>query len=306
MAEHEYEVLVIGGGPAGLTAALYLARYDRRVGLFDAGQGRSTWPQMNYNYPGFPDGISARELRARLREQVAGYAQVALLDQPVEAMAKQGTGFAARSAGGEWHGQAVILCTGVVDHWPRFEGWEEYVGRSMFWCLTCDGYSSRGMRLVVAGNTSEAACTALQLQRFTPHVVLLTNSEENHISPLQSEWLKAAGIPVVHDRIESVVGHEGLFEAIFTAGGMCIELDRLFSQQGASPRNKLALDLGVEVNDLGYIVVDTEQKTNVEGVYAAGDVTGLHSHQVVTAAHEGAQAASAANYYLYPPELKEP
>jgi thioredoxin reductase (NADPH) len=200
----------------------------------------------------------------------------------------------------------VILSTGVVDHWPRFQDWQEYIGRSMFWCITCDGYSSKGMRLVVAGNTEEAAITALQLQRFTPDVTLLTNAPSIQIRALVQERLEAAGIPLIHDEVAEVEGNNGLFEALLTKDGLRIELDRLFSLMGASPRTKLAEDLGVRLHTNGYIWVDSEQKTSIPGVYAAGDVTYLHSHQIATAAHEGGQAACAANYFLYPSELQYP
>ena len=94
--------------------------------------------------------------------------------------------------------------------------------------------------------------------------------------------------------------------ALKALGGLTLELDCLFNQQGAAPRNKLAKDLGVALNEQGYIIADSEQKTNVPGVFAAGDLDRLHDHQLSTAIHEGGQAASAANYFLYPPELKDP
>lgn len=300
------DALVVGGGPAGLSAALYLARYDRQVLLFDSGQGRSNWHQTNYNYLGFVDGVKAREIREIGYRQIANYPQITVLRHDVEAMDRDGELFVARGKEGEWRGRVVILCTGVVDHWPRFQDWQEYVGRSMFWCLTCDGYSSRGMRLVAVGSTEEAAITALQLQRFTPDVTLLTNAPDIQIRTQIQERLAAAGIPLIHDEIVSVEGRDGMFEALLTRDGRRIELDRLFSLTGATPRTKLAEDLHVRLHTNGYILVDTEQKTNVPGVYAAGDVTCLHSHQIAAAVHEGGQAASAANYYLYPPELQYP
>ena len=305
MADSVYDVLVVGGGPAGLSAALYLARYDRRVALFDAGHGRSTWHQVNHNYLGFPGGVPARELRELGRRQIADYCEVTLLEHRVEAMRRADDLFAAESQAGAWRGRAVILCTGVIDHYPHFDGWEEYVGRSMFWCITCDGYGCKGARVVVAGNTDASASEALQLQRFTDRITVLTDSGECRISPKFQERLRRAGIPLIHDKIAEVLGRHGQFEAICTRGGQRIELDQLFSQQGATPQTKLAEDLGVRLAENGYIMVDTEQKTSVPGVYAAGDVTRLHSHQVTTAVHEGGQAASAANYFLYPPELKD-
>ncbi len=303
--DDEFEALVVGGGPAGLSAALYLARYDRRTALFDTGQGRSSWHQINHNYLGFPGGVPARELRELGRRQLAEYDQVRCLDHKVESLRREGDWFVARGQAGEWRGRAVILCTGVVDHYPHFEGWDEYVGRSMFWCITCDGYGCRDARVVVAGNNDETACAALQLQRFTRHLTLLTNSHECAISADKRERLDRAGIPLICDRIEVARGADGQFEALLTQRGERIELDQLFSHQGATPQTQLAEELGVALNQSGYIVVDSEQKTNVPGVYAAGDVTRLHSHQVTTAVHEGGQAASAANYWLYPPELRE-
>lgn len=305
MTDTFYEVLVVGGGPAGLSAALYLARYDRRVALFDAGQGRSTWHQTNYNYLGFPGGIAARKLRELGRAQLADYPQVTLLEHKIEALRRDGDRFVAQGQSGEWAGRAVILCTGVIDHYPHFDGWDAYVGRSMFWCITCDGYSCKGECVVVIGNTNATASEALQLQRFTDKLTVLTNSQECEMSRPFQERLERAGIPLIHDKIASVEGHDGKFTAICTKAGRRIELDQLFSQQGATPQTKLAADLGVELSHLGYIVTDSEQKTNVPGVYAAGDVTRLHAHQVSTAVHEGGQAASAANYFLYPPDLKD-
>lgn len=301
---YDYEVLIIGGGPAGLSAALYLARYKRTVGVFDSGEGRSSWNQVNYNFLGFPQGIEARELRQLGRRQLGEYDQVKIIDQRIDEMSRDGDLFVAHAEAGEWRGRAVILCTGVVDYWPQFPCWQEYVGRSMFWCITCDGYSSRGMKLVVVGSTDHAAVTAIQLKRFTDDVTIITNQRDCHIGPKEQERLHRAEIPLIHDTIKTARGTDGQFESIETTGGLTIPLDRLFNQQGARPLVQLALDLGAELDENGYISVDSEQKTNVPGLYAAGDVDGLHSHQITTAVHEGGQAASAANYYLYPPSLK--
>jgi thioredoxin reductase (NADPH) len=305
MAEQAYEVIVVGGGPAGLSAALYLARYDRTVALFDAGQGRSTWHQINHNYLGFPGGVPARQLRELGRQQLAEYPQVDILEHKVAGLRRDGELFVAESQAGEWRARAIVLCTGVIDHYPHFDGWEEYVGRSMFWCITCDGYGCRGARVVVAGNKDASASEALQLQRFTDKLTVLTDSLECEISEPFQERLRRAGIPLVHDKIAEVIGRDGQFEALCTKSGRRIDLDQLFSQQGATPQAKLAEQLGVHLSNDGYIETDIEQKTNVPGVYAAGDVTRIHSHQVSAAVHEGGQAASAANYFLYPPDMKD-
>jgi thioredoxin reductase (NADPH) len=305
MPDSEYEVLVIGGGPAGLSAALYLGRFDRRVALFDTGRGRSTWHQVNHNYLGFPGGVRARDLRTLGRQQIEEYPQVKVLERKIDSLQRVNGAFIARGQAGEWHAQAVILCTGVIDHYTHFDGWDEYVGRSMFWCITCDGYGCKGACVVVTGNTNAAAAEALQLRRFTDKITVLTDSADCFIDQDYQQRLARHNIPLVHDKIDSAIGKDGRFEAICTKRGQRIELDQLFCQHGATPHTKLARDVGVLTSREGYICVDTEQKTNVAGVYAAGDVTRLHSHQVTTAVHEGGQAASAANYYLYPPELRD-
>jgi thioredoxin reductase (NADPH) len=305
MANQEFEVLVVGAGPAGLSAALYLARFDRTVGLFDTGQGRSTWHQTNYNFLGFPGGIKSRKLRDLGCQQLEDYPQVTAIPHKVETMRRDGEWFIASGQAGEWRGKTVILCTGVTDHYPHFDGWDEYVGRSMFWCITCDGYGSKDKRVVVVGNNNGAASEALQLQRFTPTVTVLTNSEDCAIADKFQDRLERHHIPLIHDKIDTVNGHDGVLEAIITKGGIHIPLDQLFNQQGATPQTKLAQDLGVLLSSDGYIQIDTDQQTNIPGVFAAGDVTRLFSHQISTAVHEGGTAASAANYFLYPPDLKD-
>lgn len=301
----EYEVIIVGGGPAGLSAALYLARYDRRAALFDAGHGRSTWHQVNHNYLGFPGGVPARHLRELGYEQLAEYPHVVTHKHKIDHMERRDGMFYASGQAGEWRARAVILCTGVIDHYPHFEGWQDYVGRSMFWCITCDGYACKGEQVVVAGNNNDSASITLQLQRFTDRLTLLLNSEDNQISPVFMKRLRDANIPVIQDKIDAADGEDGYFRALVLKSGKRLELDQLFSHHGSTPQTDLALQLGVLTAENGYILVDTEQKTTVTGVYAAGDVTRLHSHQVTTAVHEGGTAASAANYYLYPPHMKD-
>jgi thioredoxin reductase (NADPH) len=300
-----YESLIIGGGPAGLSAALYLARLDRKVALFDAGQGRSTWHQVNHNYLGFPGGVPAKQLRELGRQQLAEYNQVEILDHKIEALERNKNGtFTAGGQAGDWQGQTVIICAGVLDQYPHFEGWHEYVGRSMFWCLVCDGYGAKGKRVLVAGNSNSTVVEALQLTRYTQQLTVLTNSHECLIDEVHQKRLAKAKIPLVLDKIEKAVGKDGCFEAIITQSGNRLELDQLFCHRAHVPQTKLALLLGLELDEEGYILTDTAQQTNVPGAFAAGDVTLIYSHQIATAVHEGAQAALSANSYLYPPELR--
>lgn len=304
MVNKTTDAIIVGGGPAGLSAAIYLARYDRTVVVFDAGHGRSTHHQTNHNYLGFPGGVPAAKLRELGRAQLAEYPQVDFEHHKVRDLRRDGDLFVAEGQFGSYTARVVIICTGVLDHYPHFRGWEQYVGTSMFWCITCDGYSSKGKNILVIGHTNGAAGEAVQLSRFSKRLTLLTNSHSDDIEPKYRDRLAAFGIPVIHDKIERAIGTDGQFHSVLTEGGLEIELDALFCTQGATPEVQLAVDLGVSLFSNGYIDTDIEQQTNVAGVYAAGDVTRIHGHQITTAVHEGATAASAANYYLYPPELK--
>ncbi|MDQ2743584.1 MAG: NAD(P)/FAD-dependent oxidoreductase [Chloroflexota bacterium] len=301
---HEADVIIVGGGPAGLSAAIYLARYGRSVALFDLGHGRSTHRQTNHNFLGFPGGIKTTDLRQRGLEQLSEYDHVRVEHHKVDKLERTDDGFVAGGQFGTTAGKAVILATGVVDHFPHFHGWEPYVGTSMFWCITCDGYESRSKKIVVAGHTNASAGEAMQMTRLSDDITLVTNSHVDEIDDTFQRRLAAAGIPVIPGRISRVVGEDGQIHTLELESGQEVPVERFFVVQGATPETELAKKLDVQLAENGYILIDTEQKTSVPGVFAAGDITQLHSAQVSAAVHEGAQAASAANYYLYPAELK--
>lgn len=295
-----FDSLVVGGGPAGLTAALQMARFNRRPALFDSGMGRSTYHQTNHNYLGFRGGLRARDLRAVGREQVREY-PVACVDQAVKVAQQVGDLFEVTVETGErFVGRTLIFATGVRDHFPYFSNWEEYVGRTFFWCITCDGYSTRGKRIVVVGNDTDAGVTALQFLQFTPHVTFLTNAAFCGLNDGVCQALTEHHIPLITGEIERIDGYDGILGQLLLKDGRCLELDYLFNLQGATPNSELAQAMGVRVDESGYILTDHDQHTNLPGVFAAGDVTRILAHQVATAVHEGLSAACAANYYLYP------
>lgn len=301
MADLVYDSIVIGGGPAGLSAALQLARFNRQVAIFDVAGGRSNYSQVNHNYLGFPGGIPARELRELGSRQLRMY-PVAFLDESVEALEQDGGAFVARGSSGlRVVARTVVIATGVQDHFPDFPMWETYVGRSIFWCIVCDGYSTRGKRLIMVGNDDDAAVTALQFLVFTKSITMLSNAEECEISSEKLALLESHGIPVVEGRIADLLGNDGILGAVELDNGETLAADYMFSLQGCGPNSSLASSIGVACREDGYIEVNEDQQTNIPGVFAAGDVTGHLSHQVATAVHEGITAATAAQYYLYEP-----
>jgi thioredoxin reductase (NADPH) len=306
----DFDAVIIGGGPAGLAAAVNLARALRSVLVCDRPQpGRSDYPQVNHNYLGFPEGVPARELRARGKAQAKRYgAQVC--DSEVMAIRRTSDGFTLEGTDGErYRARGVILATGVRDNWARFPGFEAFIGRNLHWCIVCDGYEMRGKRVVVAGNDDEAATMAVQLRRFTPDVTLVTNDGALGLRPEAADRLARRELSVVIGRItcgQARAGEPGMLESLRLEDGRELPTEHLFSHQGATPQTALARSLGVALSGGGYINVDTEQRTNESFVYAAGDCTRLLAHQIVTAAHEGATAAQTLNYDLFhEDELRE-
>ncbi|MDQ3656213.1 MAG: NAD(P)/FAD-dependent oxidoreductase [Chloroflexota bacterium] len=295
-----FDAVIIGGGPAGLSAAINLARACRSVAVFECGRpGRSDWAQVNHNYLGFPDGIPIVELDARGRRQAERFG-VRFIESEVTSVTQVAGGFKACAPRTTVQARAVVLATGVADRWVTFPGYEDYIGRSMHWCIACDGYEMQGQRVVIAGNDEDTAEMAMQMLIFTAQVSIVTNSGSLGLRPVTVEALEKRGIRLVVGRIASARARSrGYVDALLLEGGEEIGLDHLFSAQGADPNTALARALGVELTAEGYVKVDVEGRTSRAGVFAAGDVTRLYSHQIVTAAHEGAMAANSLNYHLY-------
>ena len=295
-----WDAIVVGGGPAGLAAAVNIGRACRSALVFDCPEtGRSEYAQVNHNYLGFPDGLHAVELRKLGRRQAERYG-ARFIEGDAVAVRRVADGFLVSDAAGSGHlGRGLILATGVADRWPEFAGYEDCVGRSLHWCLVCDGYEMRGKRVVVVGNDAHAAETSIQLLRYTPEVTLLTNDGSLGMAPAVADRLARRGVALVVDRIAGARATDGMIEAIELERGGELAVQHVFSQQGAEPRTALARSLGVEVSAEGYIKADTEGRTSEPGVYAAGDVTRHFSHQISAAAHEGATAALALTYDLH-------
>jgi thioredoxin reductase (NADPH) len=304
-----YDCAVVGAGPAGLSAALYMGRMWRSVVVIDDREGRSTWHQINRNYLGFHDGIHASKLREVGNKQVEQY-DVTFVSATAEEVKAEGEGpqkhFHFRTTRGPVTARTVILATGVDDSFPEFEGSMECIGRTMFWCIICDGYETIGKRIVVLGHNERAASLAAELLVFTDKVTLVSWDAPFDIGPEKVATLKEHGVAVYDSTCEIYkCQSEGELASVVLGDGTEIELDSLFVAQHMQPNTQLAKQLGIMLDEHDFIVVDVEQVTNIEGVYAAGDCTKLYNHQVSSAVHEGGMAAAAANYYLYEDWQKE-
>jgi thioredoxin reductase (NADPH) len=301
-----YDCVIIGGGPAGLSAAIYLGRFLRKVMVVDRADGRWESHEVNQNYFGFPDGIPTLELRQRGIDQALKYGAEMQIDS-IQSIEKKSDIFTLVGKESSYSAKTILIATGVKDRFPQFDNMEECLGKSLFWCITCDGYNTQNKKVMVVGYTKEAMTTALQFLNYTDQIMIVTNMEVGTVAVDQrlSQKLASHGIEIHEGRISEVTTQSGMFEKIILSTGKELLTDMMFSLQGASPNSQLAQSLGVTVNQYGYIESDIEQRTNIAGVYAAGDVTKAFAHQIVTAAHEGAQAAQAINYDLYLPEQRE-
>lgn len=285
----DVDVLIIGAGPAGLTAATYLARFRRSVLVADGGEPRAAWIPLSHNMPGFPEGIGGDAILQRMRRQAEEYGAV-IRPAFVEALRHEGEMFAARLGEVEIMARAVLLATGVVDHHPDLPGVERAIARGLVRiCPICDGYEATGKSIAVIGDSDLGAREAAFVRTYSDEVCLI------HVGPPEAltrhDDLKRLGVPVIETTIEQV--HiEGDRLTALSWGGKQTSFDAVYSALGTTPECGLAVDLGAALGEDGRLVVDDHQATSVPGLYAAGDVVrGLN--QLAVASAEAAVAATA-------------
>lgn len=282
------EVLIVGAGPAGLTAATYLGRFRRRTLVVDAGEPRACWIPVSHNMPGFPAGIGGSDILKRMREQAEEYGAVVMSGR-VETLARDGDGFVAQVDGRAIHARAVLLATGVVDHHPDLPGVERAVQRSLVRvCPICDGYEATDKAVAVIGHSDKGAREAAFMRTYSDRVTLI------HIGPADAlsrrDELDRLGVELILAPLEAVELEQDRVTAL-TWGGQTRAFDLVYSALGTSPNAELAQGLGARLSGDGRLEVDLRQTTSVPGLYAAGDVVrGLNQIAVATA--EAAVAAT--------------
>lgn len=287
-AVNDPEVLIIGAGPAGLTAATYLGRFRRRTLVVDAGEPRACWIPVSHNMPGFPAGIGGSDILKRMREQAEEYGAVVMPGR-VETLARDGDGFVAQVGGRAIRARAVLLATGVVDHHPDLPGVERAVQRSLVRvCPICDGYEATDKAVAVIGHSDKGAREAAFMRTYSDRVTLI------HIGPADAfsrrDELDRLGVELILAPLEAVELEQDRVTAL-TWGGQTRAFDLVYSALGTSPNAELAQGLGARLSGDGRLEVDLHQATSVPGLYAAGDVVrGLNQIAVATA--EAAVAAT--------------
>ena len=286
------DCLVLGGGPAGLTAAIYLARFCRNFIVIDAGKSRASWIPWSHNHAGFPDGISGPELLARMRAQAERYG-AKIVGGEVETVKGQDGGFVVTRAGQVIEARTIILATGVIDAEPELPNLRQAVQRGLIrHCPICDGYEVRGQNVAVIGHGRQAAREALFLRTFTPHVTLMSLGQPLGMSKREHAELQRASINAVKQPVAKVLVERERITKIILSDGRALAFDTLYSALGTLTRASTAAQLGARLDEAGRVYVNNAQRTSVPGVYAAGDIVrGLN--QISVAMGQAATAATA-------------
>ncbi len=291
-----WDCLIIGGGPAGLTAAIYLARFRRRALVIDAGSSRAALIPRSRNYPGFRDGISGPDLLKTLRAQVEKYGGQ-LRSGTVEALERDGAMFTAAVEGSRIQARTVLLATGIVDVSPSLPGLRDaiYEG-ALRYCPVCDGYEATDRKIGVVGAAAQARGKAMFLRSFSRYVTLFATDGAEALDRAARDEIKSAGI-VVPEEAAVDVERDGDKIAVVLAGGATIDVDVLYPALGCHVHSGLAARLGATCDDVGCLKVDDRQMTTIPGLYAAGDVV-TDLHQITVATGHAAIAATRIHHEL--------
>ena len=286
-----YDAVVIGAGPAGLTAAVYLARFRRRFVVIDGGRSRASLIPRTHNHPGFPKGIVGTTLLAKMRNHARRYG-APIMRGTVDALAVKDGLFDVGLKHRALQARTVLMATGVVDNEPKLPGFERAIADGLIRiCPICDGYEVSGQRVAVIGNSEHGAREALFLRTYTPDVTLIHVGTPETLPDAERRELAAAGLPVIETPIQGVRMDQGRIVAFDMDGGPQRRFDTLYSALGWTPHCLLAEAAGAKMDKQGRLVVDEHQNTTVPGLYAAGDlVRGLN--QLTVAEAEAAIAAT--------------
>jgi len=279
-----HDVVVVGGGVAGLAAATWLGRYRRDTVVVDSGDYRAASVDLSHGYIG-GDPQHPMQLLATAREQLAAYKTVEIRPGRVTAARKDGACFAVDvDDGSTLRCARVILATGVADACPDLENFDEHYGASAFHCPACDGFDAADRDVVAYGWDEHLVGFAASLLDWARSVTVLTSGHRFAGDDACIAVLGRHGIDIVETRATRLVGRRGQLEGIELADGRTVATSLLFFSVAHEPRTDLARGLGCRIDDDGYVDVDGNGETNVAGVYAAGDVVpGMQLVQVAAA-----------------------
>ncbi|WP_051318133.1 NAD(P)/FAD-dependent oxidoreductase [Cohnella thermotolerans] len=285
---------IIGGGPAGLSAALVLGRARRSTVLFDDGKPRNAVTRQSHGFL-TRDGVTPAEFREAARRDIAKYDSVEFRSETVASVGKERGRFVVRTAsGGAFEARKIILATGLKETLPDIGRIAEYYGTSLFSCPYCDGWEMRDRPLVVIANdASKAAHMAQVLSNWSRDLLVCTNG--SRLTAEQREALALHGIRYKETGIRSLEGEHGRLERVRFEDGASEERTGGIVVSEWRQAADFAMSLGCRMNETGGIAADEARRTNVEGVFAAGDAAVISPAQLIVAAADGARAAIGVN-----------
>jgi thioredoxin reductase (NADPH) len=277
------DCLIIGAGPAGMTAAIYLRRFHREVAIIDKGESRLSMIPVSHNYPGFPEGIRGQQLLDNLRQQL-GRLGTEVIHGEVTGLEREGDGFRALWEGGAIRARRVIMATGIVDFSLPTENWRAAVRHGAIrLCPICDGYDVTDRRIAVVCGKDNRVPHARFMRTFSSRVTLLLPEDAPPLDQEERRELAEAGIDWLEAPALDVETQDRRTPLVHTADGGQHAFDVLYPMLGESPRSHLAMQLGAEVEDCGELLVDGHLRTTVPGLYAIGDVVyGINQISIAT------------------------
>jgi thioredoxin reductase (NADPH) len=299
--EAVYDCVVIGAGPAGLTAATYLARYRRRVLVIDAGESRARWIPISHNCPGFPFGVGGRELLGHFRAQAEQH-DVSFLGGTVKAILPSEGAFHVHFAGSAVSARTVVIATGIKDRLPEASGVDDAIASgALRLCAVCDGYEARDESIGVYASVSEGLSHARFLRTFSGRVSVLSH-DDSEPSADELDRADALGVALYAGVRSLTFSSEGC-EAV-AADGQVHRFDTIYPVLGCEPGTSPLASLGVITDKAGKLIVNDSMETSLPGLFAAGDVvSGLN--QISVAVGHAAIAATAIHHRL-PENFRSP
>lgn len=296
----DYDIIIVGVGPAGLAAGIYAARRNlKTLVIGELLGGQMSWAHVVENYPGI-DPMPGTELAQKMKSQAEKYGCEVIMDS-VKAFELKGEVKKIKTSLKEYTCKAVIFATGSHYRKLGVEGEKEFIGKGVSYCSTCDGPLFKGKRVAVIGGSDSSITSALYLNSIASETYLIHRKDQLKAEEVNQKKIVESPVKIIWNSVVEKIEGDNVVKKIIikdvnTNETKELEIDGVFVEIGEIPTTDIMSAAGIEVNERNFIKVNDKLETNIEGVYAAGDVTGSFA-QIVTAAASGAEAAT--NAYLY-------